>query len=53
MGNRVIKTMKCCLCDREVRLTNKCRKLFDKDICPECCERLVKLFAERLTVKED
>ena len=37
----------CCLCDRTIEPTDKCRRLFGMDVCPECSEKLARLI-ERL-----
>lgn len=43
MSKIKVKTITCCLCDREVDLTEGCQKLFSRDVCPECAARVLKL----------
>lgn len=38
----------CCLCDRTIEPTDKCRRLFDMYVCPECSEKLTTRLMERL-----
>lgn len=40
----------CCFCNKTMEPTDKCRRLFDMDICPECSEKLVKV-AERVLIE--
>ena len=40
----------CCFCNKKMEPTDKCRRLFDMDICPECGEKLVKV-AERFLIE--
>jgi hypothetical protein len=40
MSNKLRKKIKCCLCEKEVPITDKCRRLFDRDVCPDCAVRV-------------
>lgn len=40
----------CCFCNKTMEPTDKCRRLFDMDVCPECSEKLVRV-AERIIIE--
>lgn len=40
----------CCFCNRTIEPTDKCRRLFDMDICPECSDKLARV-AERVLIE--
>ena len=48
MSNKLKKKIHCCLCGKTAPLTDKCHILFDKDVCPECGVRLVKIVEDML-----
>ncbi len=52
MSNKLKKKITCCLCDRTVPYTNECNKLLERDVCPDCSVRLVKV-VERILAEHD
>ena len=38
----------CCMCDKKVPLTEKCRKLWGYDVCPECAENITRLVNKKM-----
>lgn len=53
MSNKLKKKITCCLCDKTAPLTDDCKTLFGKDVCPDCGVRLVKLVERILEEKEE
>ena len=45
------KMITCCMCEKTVELTDDCRVLFSKDVCPECARNLTRL-VNKLMVEE-
>ena len=40
----------CCFCNKTMEPTDKCRRLFEMDVCPECSEKLAKV-AEKFIIE--
>lgn len=38
----------CCMCDKKVPLTKKCRKLWRYDVCSECAENITRLVNKKM-----
>lgn len=43
----------CCMCDKKVPLTKKCRKLWGYDVCPECAENITRLVNKKMVESND
>lgn len=42
----------CCFCNKTMEPTDKCRRLFDMDICPECSDKLARV-AEKVLIENE
>ena len=43
MSNQLYRQITCEFCGKTVQKTKKCRKLFDKDVCPDCVDDIVRI----------
>ena len=43
MSNQLYREITCEFCGKTVQKTKKCRKLFGKDVCPDCVVDIVRV----------